>query len=154
MLNRCEFIGNVGQKPEVKFTTAGMAVANFSLACNEKWKGKDGQPQERTEWVRVVAWGKTAELVGEYLDKGRQVYVTGKMQTREWTDKEGAKRYTTEINAETVLFLGSKGERSERPSDAPTERKQYGRNNAPASAPIGRDEGFSTQGPNEEDIPF
>jgi single-strand DNA-binding protein len=151
MLNRCEFIGNVGQKPEVKFTTAGMAVANFSLACNEKWKGKDGTQQERTEWVRVVAWGKTAELVGEYLDKGKQVYVTGRMQTREWTDKEGAKRYTTEIIAESVLFLGGKGERS---ADGPPERRSGGRQQGPASAPIGRDEGFAPHGPTDEDVPF
>lgn len=104
MLNKCQFIGNVGQKPEVR--NAGQnPVANFSIACNEKWKDKSGQMQERTEWVRVTAWGKTAELCGQYLDKGRQVYVEGRMQTREYTDKSGDKKWTTEIIADKVLFL-------------------------------------------------
>lgn len=110
MLNRCEFIGNVGNPPEVRFVGAS-AVANFSVACNEKWKDKDGKPQERTEWVRCVAWGKLAETCGEYLEKGKQVFVAGRMQTREW-EKDGVKRYSTEIVLETMKLLGSRNDRS------------------------------------------
>lgn len=109
-LNKCMFIGNLGSDPEVKFLEGGNAVANFSIACNEKWKDKSGEQKERVEWVRVVAWGKLAELCGEHLKKGRQVFIEGKMQTRKWTDKEGVERYTTEIVAGGVTFLGSKGE--------------------------------------------
>lgn len=107
MLNKCEFIGNVGKPPEVR-QAGGQPVCNFSIACNEKWKDKSGQMQERTEWVRVNAWGKTAEICGQYLEKGRQVYVSGRMQTREYTDKDGTKKYSTEIVADKVLFLGKK----------------------------------------------
>lgn len=110
-LNFCTFIGNLGADPEVKFTPGGQAVANFRIACTESWKDKQGQKQERTEWVRCVAWGKLAEIVGEHCTKGKQIYVAGKMQTREWTDKEGKKNYTTEITAANVLFLGSSGGR-------------------------------------------
>lgn len=105
-LNRCMFIGNLGKDPEVRFTPGGQAVANFSIACSESWT-KDGQKQERTEWVRVTAWGKTAELCGEYLKKGKQVFVEGKMQTREY-EKDGQKRYATEIVASNVVFLGGR----------------------------------------------
>ena len=118
-LNRCEFIGNLGSDPEVRHTQSNQAVCNFRIACNEKWNDKDGNPQERTEWVRVVCWGKLAENCGKYLVKGRQVFVEGKMQTREWVDKEQNKRWTTEIIAFGVQFLGSNdgqsggGQRSE-----------------------------------------
>lgn len=105
-LNRCMFIGNLGKDPEVRFTPGGQAVANFSIACSESWT-KDGQKQERTEWVRVTAWGKTAELCGEYLKKGKQVYAEGKLQTREY-EKDGQKRYATEIVASNVVFLGGR----------------------------------------------
>jgi len=107
MLNRCEFIGNVGKPPEMR-QAGGQAVANFSVACNEKWKDKSGNPQERTEWVRCIAWGKLAEVCGQYLEKGRQVYVSGKMQTREWVDKENVKRYSTEIVIDTMKMLGKR----------------------------------------------
>lgn len=98
--------------PEVRYTTNGGAVANFNLATNESWTDKSGQKQERTEWHRVVIWGKMAELCGQYLSKGRQAYVEGRLQTREWNDKEGNKRYTTEIVAQSVQFLGGSGERT------------------------------------------
>lgn len=106
MLNRCEFIGNVGKPPEVRFVN-GNAVADFSVACNEKWKDKNGNPQERTEWVRVTAWGKLAEVCGQYLAKGRQVYVSGRMQTDEY-EKDGIKRYSTKIVADTMKMLGKR----------------------------------------------
>ena len=109
-VNKVILIGNLGKKPELRYTPGGQAVANFNIATNERWGGKDGQPvQERTEWHRIVTFGRTAENCGQYLDKGRSVYVEGRLQTREWTDKEGQKRYTTEIVAQTVQFLGGKG---------------------------------------------
>ncbi|MGH7724366.1 MAG: single-stranded DNA-binding protein [Candidatus Eiseniibacteriota bacterium] len=109
-VNKVILVGNLGKKPELRYTPGGQAVANFTLATNERWGGRDGQPaQERTEWHRIVVFGRTAENCGQYLDKGRQVYIEGRLQTREWQDKEGQKRYTTEIVANTVQFLGGRG---------------------------------------------
>lgn len=135
-VNKVILIGNVGKDPDVKFTPGGQAVANFTIACNEQWKDKAGEKQERVEWIRIVAWGKLAELCGQYLQKGRQVYIEGKMQTREWTDKENVKKWTTEVVAKEVTFLG-KGEGRAEPAGAP----------APDSAP-------GNPGPGEDDIPF
>jgi len=106
-VNRWVGIGNLGRDPEVRYMESGQAVANFSIAINEKWTGKDGKKNERTEWVRVVAWGKLAELCAEYLKKGRQVGVEGRLQTREY-EKDGEKKYSTEIVADRVEFLGGK----------------------------------------------
>ena len=105
-VNKVILIGNLGADPEVRFTPAGAAVANFRIATNESWVDKNQQKQERTEWHRIVVWGKLAELCGEYLKKGRPAYIEGRLQTREWTDKENKKNYTTEIVANTVQFLG------------------------------------------------
>jgi single-strand DNA-binding protein len=105
-INKVMLIGNLGADPEVRFTPGGQAVANFRMATNESWTDKAGVKQDRTEWHRIVVWGKLAELCGEYLKKGRQAYIEGKLQTREWNDKEGKKNYTTEIVAQTVQFLG------------------------------------------------
>jgi single-strand DNA-binding protein len=106
-VNKVILIGNLGADPEVRFTPSGQAVANFRIATNESWTDKNGQKQERTEWHRIVVWGKMGESCGEFLKKGRQTYVEGRLQTREWTDKEGKKNYTTEVIAQTVQFLGS-----------------------------------------------
>ncbi len=108
-LNRVQLIGNLGKNPEVRYTANGSAVANFSLATNESWVGKDGQKNERTEWHNIVAWGKLGEICGEYLSKGRQVYIEGKLTTRAWEDRDGNKRYTTEIKAENMIMLGGQG---------------------------------------------
>ncbi len=105
-LNKVILIGNLGRDPEVRYTQNGTAVANFTLATNEVWTDKGGERQERTEWHRIVVWGKQAEIVREYLAKGRQVYVEGSLQTRQWDDREGNKRTTTEIKAARVLMLG------------------------------------------------
>lgn len=105
-LNRVHLIGNLGVDPEVRFLAGGQAVASFRIATSESWTDKSGEKKEKTEWHRIVAWGKLAQLCGEYLAKGRQVYVEGKLQTREWTDKENRKNYTTEIVATSILFLG------------------------------------------------
>jgi single-strand DNA-binding protein len=124
-VNKAIIIGNLGKDPEVRFTGPGNAVANFTVATNEKWTDKaSGQPQERTEWHRVVVWGKQAEHCGQYLKKGRPVYVEGRIQTREWTNKDGVKQYTTEIVANQVVFLGSKGDSGGGSSAAPPQGEQ------------------------------
>lgn len=105
-VNKWIGIGNLGNDPEVRFLPSGEAVSNFQIACSESWKDKAGQKQEHTEWVRVSLFGKTAEIAGEYLKKGSQVYIEGKLQTRKWTDKEGQERYTTEIRADRMQMLG------------------------------------------------
>lgn len=107
-LNKVMLIGHVGKDPEVKYTQSNVAVANFSVATAESFKDKNGAWQERAEWHRVVAFGKTAEVMGEHLKKGQQVYVEGSLKTRSWDDDKGVKRYTTEVVAFTVQFLGKK----------------------------------------------
>ncbi len=106
-VNKVIILGRLGQEPELKYTAGGSAVCNFSLATNESWTDRNGQKQERTEWHRIVVWGKLAELCNQYLSKGRQAYIEGKLATRSWEDKQGQKRYTTEINASTVQFIGA-----------------------------------------------
>ena len=107
-LNKVFLIGNLGKDPEVRYTPSGQAVANFNIATTDVWNDKSGERQERTEWHRIVVWGKQGETAGEYLRKGRQVHIEGRLQTREWTDKDNQKRYTTEIIADRVTFLGSR----------------------------------------------
>ena len=107
-LNKAILIGNLGRDPEVRYTPGGLAVANFSIATSESWSNKNGEKETRTEWHRIVAFGKLGEICGEYLSKGKQVYIEGRIQTREWDDKEGVKRYTTEIVAAQMLMLGAK----------------------------------------------
>jgi single-strand DNA-binding protein len=106
-VNKVMLIGRLGNNPEIRYTNTGTAVANFNLATSENWNDKNGQRQERTEWHRVVVWGKLAELCEKYLSKGRQCFVEGRLQTRSWDDKDGNKRYTTEIVASTIQFLGT-----------------------------------------------
>ena len=107
-VNRVILIGNLGRDPELRYLQSGQAVTTFSVATNDRWTDRDGKPQERTEWHRVVVWGKQAENCANYLAKGRSVYIEGRLQTREWEDKEGQKRQTTEVVAQTVQFLGSR----------------------------------------------
>lgn len=109
-LNKVILIGNLGRDPEIRYTKNGQAVANFTLATTENWTNRNGEREERTEWHRIVAWGKLAEICGEYLAKGKQVYVEGRLQTRDWEDREGNKRQTTEINANNMLMLGRRGD--------------------------------------------
>lgn len=106
-INKAILVGRLGNNPEIRYTPSGAAVSNFNIATSEVFKDKSGQKQERTEWHRIVVWGKMAETCAEYLTKGRQVYIEGRLQTRSWDDKEGRKRYTTEIVATTVQFLGN-----------------------------------------------
>ena len=122
-VNKVILLGRLGQDPELKYTPSGAAVCNFSLATTESWNDKNsGQKQERTEWHRVVVWGKLAELCNQYLSKGRQAFVEGRLQTRSWDDQNGQKRYTTEINATTVQFIGGQ-------ATAGSANANYGSNN-------------------------
>lgn len=157
-LNKVLLMGNLGRDPEVRFTQGGQAVANFTLATNESWKDKNGQQQEKTEWHRIVVWGRLAELCGEYLKKGRQAFIEGRLQTREWTDKEGKKNYTTEIVANNVQFIGGRPEgagagaqASQGPAGGTRQRDDFGPpppNDADYSPP-------ATGGaPGGDDIPF
>jgi len=110
-LNKVILIGNLGRDPEVRYTTGGSPVANFTMATTEQWNdASTGEKKERTEWHRIVVWGKQAEIAGEYLRKGKQIYVEGSLQTREWTDRDGNKRYTTEVKAQRFLMLGRAGD--------------------------------------------
>lgn len=107
-VNKAILIGNLGKDPEVRYMPSGEAIANITLATTDTWKDKSGEKQERTEWHRVSFFGRQAEVVGEYLKKGSQIYVEGRIQTRKWQDKEGQDRYTTEIVADRMQMLGSK----------------------------------------------
>jgi single-strand DNA-binding protein len=113
-LNRVLLIGNLGKDPEVRFTPGGRAVARFPIATSEVWQDQEGQRQERTEWHNVVVWGKQAETCGQYLSKGRQVFLEGSIRSRQYDDKEGNKRYITEVIAQRVQFLGSRGDGPQR----------------------------------------
>jgi len=139
-INKVILVGRLGSDPEVRYTPSGDAVANFSIATSEEWKDKNsGEKRERTEWHRIVAWRKLGEICGEYLSKGKQVYVEGRIQTNAWEDKEGNKKYTTEIVASTVQFLGGR-------DSADTGR--------PESPPIPEFPGTPSSGFGDDDIPF
>lgn len=116
-LNKVMIIGRLGNNPELKTFSTGNTVANFSVATSENWQ-KDGEKQERTEWHRIVVWGKMADICGKYLSKGSSVYVEGSLQTRSWEDKDGQKRYTTEVNAQRVQFLDTKKSQGATDSDS------------------------------------
>jgi single-strand DNA-binding protein len=107
-VNKVILVGNLGRDPETRYTTSGDAVTNIRLATTDTWKDKSGEKQERTEWHNIVFYGRQAEIAGEYLKKGRQIYVEGRLQTRKWQDKEGQDRYTTEIIADRMQMLGSR----------------------------------------------
>lgn len=152
-LNKVTLIGNLGADPEVRFTPGGQAVANFNIATNERWTSKNtGQPEERTEWHRIVVWGKQAENCRDYLSKGRQVYIEGRLQTRKWEDKQGQTRYTTEIVADRVLFLGAG------PNSEQRERTSAGMTPSDTGEPIASAQNSSREGPppfdSDEEIPF
>lgn len=142
-VNKVILVGNLGANPEMRFTQGGTPVANLRIATTERWTDKSGQRQENTEWHRVVLWGKQAELAGQYLTKGRQVYVEGRIRTRQWQDKQGQTRYTTEIVGQVMQFLGGRNERSAEDAGA-------GATVPPDDSAIPNDFG---SGP-DDDIPF
>lgn len=141
-LNKILLIGNLGKDAELKYTPGGIAICKFSLATTETWNDKSGQRQSRTEWHNIDLWGKSAESLHEYLTKGKQVYVEGKLATDEWTDKQGVKRRTTKIRADRIVLLGGGGARSQGRRD-----EEEGHDAQPVGAPAG---GAFT----DEDIPF
>jgi single-strand DNA-binding protein len=109
-VNKVILLGNLGRDPETRYTTGGDAVTNLSIATSEQWKDKSGEKQERTEWHRVVLFGRQAEIAGEYLKKGRSVYIEGRLQTRKYTDKDGVEKYSTEIVADRMQLIGGSRE--------------------------------------------
>ncbi|MBI1732317.1 MAG: single-stranded DNA-binding protein [Gammaproteobacteria bacterium] len=154
-VNKVILIGNLGNDPEVRYTAGGSAVANVSLATTESWRDKEsGEQQEKTEWHRIVFFGRLAEIVAEYLKKGSQIYVEGRLQTRKWQDKEGNDKYTTEIVANEMQMLGSRGGGS----GAAASTEGGGRAaSAPAAAESrGKDKGKSKSDDEfvDDDIPF
>jgi single-strand DNA-binding protein len=149
-LNKVMLIGRLGQDPEMRQTQGGVSVANMSIATDESYRSKDGEKVEKTEWHRVVAFGRVAELCGEYLCKGRQVYVEGSIETREWEDKDGNRRWTTEVKAFKVQFLGSGRSDSGGGgpyNSGPAPKKDGGLPYGGAAPPAGGD--F-----NDDDVPF
>lgn len=141
-VNKVILVGNLGRDAELRYTTGGDAVATLNMATTESWKDKQGQKQEKTEWHRIVLWGKVAESLNEYLTKGKQIYVEGRLQTRQWDDKDGNKRYTTEIRADHVTLLGGGPSSSAAASDDTTQRGP------------GPFEGGIQTGVDDTDIPF
>ena len=142
-VNKVILVGHLAADPEVRYTQSGTAVAHLRMATNESWTGKDGKKEDRTEWHRVVAWGKLGEICGEYLTKGRQVFVEGKLKTNSWETKEGEKRYSTEITASNVVFLGSRGASAGASTNPPADEASYYGSAPSGPAPSG-----------DEDIPF
>jgi single-strand DNA-binding protein len=159
-VNKVILIGNLGNDPELKYTPSNRPVCNLSIATNEVFKDKSGQRQERTEWHRVTVWGEQGETCSKYLSKGRSVYVEGRLQTRSWDDKDGKKRYSTDIVADRVVFLGGGG-----PGGGPGEGGGGGprRGGGGGGRPWGDDQGGGGPpddgpgggpGPGDDDIPF
>ncbi len=151
-VNKVIIVGRLGADPETKQIGSGGTVSRLSVATSENWVDKDGNKQERTEWHRIVVWGKLAEICGRHLAKGRQVYVEGRLQTRSWEDQQGQKKYSTEIVANTVQFLGGPTERAQ-DTGYSSERAGGAR---PAQAESGNFQDFSPEPSfdTSEDIPF
>ncbi len=152
MINKVILVGNVGRDPELRYTASGTAVANFSLATSRRYKDRDGNQQEQTEWHRCVAWARTAEIVNQYANKGKQLYIEGRLQTRQWEDRDGNTRYTTEVVADNIQLLGRAG------GGGGGGGGDYG-DPGPASAPSEGASGGGTAGGgdapvNDDDIPF
>ena len=143
-LNKVMLIGNLGADPELRYTPSGAAVANFRIATKDQWTSKEGEKQERTEWHRIVAWRELGERCGEYLHKGSLVYIEGSLQTRDWEDRDGNKRYTTEIIAWRMQMLDRAGKTAE---------TEYPEKRFPTEEPV---EATPMAGPEEpeDDIPF
>jgi single-strand DNA-binding protein len=152
-VNKAILVGNLGRDAEMRFTAGGTPVATVSLATTEKFTGKDGQKREDTQWHRIVIWGKTAESLHEYLTKGKQIYVEGRIETKEWTNKEGVKAKSTEIRADKVVLLGGGGGGGGNYAGA-----SGGARPQRSSYPEGEDAGGGDMGPvdapHDDDIPF
>jgi single-strand DNA-binding protein len=140
-VNKVILVGNLGSDPQIRYTPQGTAVANFSVATTERYTNKNGERESRTEWHRIVAWSKLAEICSEYLKKGKQVYIEGRIQTRQWDDKDGNKRTSTEIVATNMVMLGRAGDAG---GDAASPQEFPADEQATQEAPAGQ----------EDDLPF
>ena len=151
-LNKVMLIGRLGRDPEIRYTSSGSAVANFSMATTDTWKDKQGQKQERTEWHNIVAWGRLADFSQNYLKKGKLIYVEGRLQTRDWTDKENVKHYKTETVANTINFMEKLGDSQGQgaPGDAPGPYEDPGPQDPGPPTDQGGEQGAYV----EDDIPF
>lgn len=148
-LNKVMLIGHLGRDPEIRYMPSGDAMANLNIATTDTWKDKNGEKQERTEWHRIVMFGKLAEISGEYLKKGSQIYIEGRLQTRKWTDKSNVERYTTEIVADRMQMLGSRSGAIHQ--DAPNDRENDQSSQAGSKNSAPPPGGFDDM---EDDIPF
>ncbi|KXK37580.1 MULTISPECIES: single-stranded DNA-binding protein [Nitrosomonas] len=146
-LNKVMLIGNLGRDPEIRYMPSGDAMANLNIATTDTWKDKGGEKQERTEWHRVVMFGKQAEIAGEYLKKGSQIYIEGRLQTRKWTDKSNVERYTTEIVADRMQMLGGRSGGGNYDPPADRDHDYQSQSTSPAKSNTGFDD-------MEDDIPF
>ncbi len=158
-VNKVILVGNLGKDPEVRYMPSGDAITNITMATTDSWKDKNGEKQEKTEWHRVAFFGKLAEIAGEYLKKGSQVYVEGRLQTRKWQDKEGQDRYTTEIIADRMQMLGSRsgGGNYEVQDEAPMGSGGRDSRSKPTGAPASKPPASKKGGDFEDfedDIPF
>jgi len=150
-LNKVMLIGNLGRDPEIRYMPSGDAMANLNIATTDNWKDKGGEKQERTEWHRVVMFGKLAEITGEYLKKGSQIYIEGRLQTRKWTDKSNVERYTTEIVADRMQMLGGRSGSGGGGSYEPPTDQGSGYPDSASTKPAASNTGFDDM---EDDIPF
>ncbi len=151
-LNKAMIIGNLGQDPEVRYTQSNTAVATLSIATSERFKDSNGELQERTEWHRIVAWGRLAEICQQYLKKGSKVYVEGPIQTQQWEDKNGQKRYTTEVKALQMIMLDSRGGGGGQQAGAPQNQGQaQSQGGQPMSSNVELDKNFDDM---DDDLPF
>lgn len=151
-VNKVILVGNLGRDPEVRYMPSGDAMANLSIATTDTWKDKGGEKQERTEWHRVVMFGKQAEIAGEYLKKGSQVYIEGRLQTRKWTDKSNIERYTTEIIADRMQMLGSRAGGGN--FESADKEAEYNNSASYADKPASQSKTGSGFDDLEDDIPF
>ena len=150
-VNKVILVGNLGRDAELRYTPGGAAVATINMATTDVYKDREGQKKEDTQWHRVILWGRTAESLNEYLTKGKQIYVEGRLQTRKWTDKDGVEKYTTEIRGDRVVLLGGGGGGGQRPARGPAEA-------GGGAAAGGYDQGPQDSGGpgdlSDDDIPF
>jgi single-strand DNA-binding protein len=159
-LNKVLLIGNLGADPEVRETPNNQIVATLRIATNETWQDKQGNRQEKTEWHRVIAWGRLAEIVRDYMKKGRQIYVEGRLQTRQWQDQQGQTRYTTEITAQSIMMLGGRAGGGDPGDSQGGSMGGGGSRSAPAARPGAPDEypDYEEPGPvggdADSDLPF
>ena len=153
-LNKVLLLGNIGRDPEIRYTASGKAVATFTMATSQRWRDQDGNDQERTDWHRVVAWGRLGEICGEYLSKGKQVFIEGRIQSRDWEDKDGHKRTTVEVIANDMIMLGGGGYSPSRDSDEVTARQTARQPKSEGEPSKKTDEATSYPPPPEDDIPF